>query len=174
MDGARTGLGSRGLGVNRDYSHRYVRREEWSDSGAGVFSARPVDLHSVGGHTSCQARAGQTQNTLLVSRCGPLGILWIDVSILWHCLSASCARAFCCSRRRLQTSNRQVADTHCPPLTDHARRDTPITVEDDRLARSGFGVRTCHTVATTRHSRENGNLRAPHRITAWIPDRGRG
>ena len=163
MDGARTGLGSRGLGVNRDYSHRYVRREEWSDSGAGVFSARPIDLHCVGGHTSCQARAGKTQNTPLVSRCGPLGILYADDLLLWHDLSAGCARAFYCSRRRLQTSNRQVADTHCPPLT----------VEEDGLARSGFGVRTCH-IAITRHSRENGNLRAPHRITAWIPDRGRG
>ena len=126
MDGARTGLGSRGLGVNRDYSHRYVRREEWSDSGAGVFSARPVDLHSVGGHTYRQPRAGNTQNTPLVSRCGPLGILWIDVSILWHCLSASCARASRCSHRRLHTSNRQVADTHFPPLTHHTARDPQI------------------------------------------------
>ena len=174
MDGARTGLGSRGLGVNRDYSHRYVRREEWSDSGAGVFSARPIDLHCVGGHTSCRARAGKTQNTPLVSRRGSPRIVYADNLLLWHDLSAGCARAFYCSRHRLQRSSRQIADTHCPPLTDHARRDPPMTGEEDGLARSGFGVRTCHTVAITRHSRENGNLRAPHRITAWIPDRGRG
>ena len=78
----------------------------------------------VGDHTSCRARAGKTQNTTLVSRRGSPLIVYAGDLLHWHDLSASCARAFCCSRRRLLGSSRRVAETALPAA--HAPRSPVV------------------------------------------------